>query len=494
MEIKKLNIKLGAVLVLAFLIRAYHITSTSLWHDEAFSALLIKYPWPEMLYRIGLDVHPPGYYVFLRLWSYFFGESLLSLRGFSVFFGVATVLVAYLFIKAAFGKEKIALVGALLVAVHPFQAYYLEARMYTFGTFLIIASAWMLVRAFATGYWRYWAAFAGAAALAAYTHYYLLFSVAALGLFALAYAYQSYGWNWRNYKKLVGACGLAALAYLPWLPVLIRQFSQVQSDFWIADMNRWSVLATNYRFIFGAADDTGSRFVQAGMIAAALVSLGVIYKLARTRYVYRWLVILGIVAPFVAAVILSWRQSIYLDRYFLFAALFYTIALAVFIVELPRKRLRYGLLCAVVVINLVNWHMYWSKLHLTDKPGMEPVAEYLTANVGKTDRLLVGHPFVYFSFQYYNQTGQNPKLYSPKPLDKTAHYWGTALLSEDRMLYDLGALPVSSGTTIWMLWIDAFGRSKPVAPPYWHQVDEKSWRDIHPYPDSQIVVTKYQIK
>jgi uncharacterized membrane protein len=76
------------ILILGLLLRLYHNTNISLWHDEAFSALLIKYPWQEMLYRIGLDVHPPAYYIFLRIWHYIFSDSLLSLRLFSVFFGV----------------------------------------------------------------------------------------------------------------------------------------------------------------------------------------------------------------------------------------------------------------------------------------------------------------------------------------------------------------------------------------------------------------------
>ena len=52
------------ILLIGAILRYYHNTDISLWHDEAFSALLIKYNWSEMMYRIGLDVHPPAYYVF----------------------------------------------------------------------------------------------------------------------------------------------------------------------------------------------------------------------------------------------------------------------------------------------------------------------------------------------------------------------------------------------------------------------------------------------
>src|SRR5258708_21834916 len=114
---KKQKILLGLILLAAILVRLYNLTAISLWHDEAFSALLIKYPWKEMFYRIGLDVHPPLYYVLLRFWADVFGHSLFSLRGFSLFFGVATVYATYLFVKAAFKKESIALAASLLITL-----------------------------------------------------------------------------------------------------------------------------------------------------------------------------------------------------------------------------------------------------------------------------------------------------------------------------------------------------------------------------------------
>src|ERR1051325_7086261 len=90
------------ILILAAVLRFYHLASISLWHDEAFSALLLKYPWHEMFYRLGLDVHPPAYYVALRLWHYVFGDSLLSLRGFSAAFGVGLIPLTYAFVKTTF--------------------------------------------------------------------------------------------------------------------------------------------------------------------------------------------------------------------------------------------------------------------------------------------------------------------------------------------------------------------------------------------------------
>src|SRR3989338_4902362 len=67
------------ILIISALSLFYNNTALALWHDEAFSALYIRYPWGEMMHRIGLDVHPPLYYWVLRVWSYGAGDSLLSL-------------------------------------------------------------------------------------------------------------------------------------------------------------------------------------------------------------------------------------------------------------------------------------------------------------------------------------------------------------------------------------------------------------------------------
>ena len=145
----KKYIPLILILLLGALLRFYHNLDISLWHDEAFSALMIRYPWQEMLMRLGLDVHPPAYYIGLRLWHYIFGDTLLSLRGFSIFFGVGTIWASWLFCRQAFKSEKAALWAALLIAINPFQILHFatEARMYTFGAFFALLAGYFLVKA-----------------------------------------------------------------------------------------------------------------------------------------------------------------------------------------------------------------------------------------------------------------------------------------------------------------------------------------------------------
>src|SRR4051812_3457417 len=102
----KKYLPLTLILLAAAFFRLYHNFDISIWHDEAFSALLIRYPWHEMFQRLAVDVHPPMYYIALRLWHYAFGDTVMSLRGFSVFFGVLSVWAMWLFVRTAFKSEK----------------------------------------------------------------------------------------------------------------------------------------------------------------------------------------------------------------------------------------------------------------------------------------------------------------------------------------------------------------------------------------------------
>ncbi|MDB4940040.1 MAG: hypothetical protein JWO40_465 [Candidatus Doudnabacteria bacterium] len=494
---KKINIGLVLTLVVATVLRLYNLTTLALWHDEAFSALLIRYPWKEMFYRIGLDVHPPIYYVALRLWSYIFGYSLWSLRGFSAFFGVLTVYAVYLFVKAAFKREDIALGAALLVAINPFQIQYVtEARMYTFGTFVLIISAYFLVKAFETERKKYWLAFAIATSLAMYTHYYLFFSVFAIGLFALYYAIKNYGSEMRRYKNLLWSYVLVLILYIPWLKTFKFQFTQVQDNYWIPKIDRWSVWETNFRLITGSGADTAKHSIQITLVIAALFSLFLIYRIIKKEQSkFKWLVLLCFIVPFIGAVLLSIKQSIYLDRYFLFAALFYSVALAMFIFEVQRVKLRYALFAILILVSLINWVKFWQQLDVSNKPGMAAAAQYLNNNAESKDKIDLGSSFEYFNYKYYNHTGIKALLYTPgiTSVHQLPHFSGTALLNDDDLIHDFNA-NTKAGDTAWVLWTNAFGGSKPTPPSNWVQIDEKLWQDVHPYPGTWIVVTEYKVK
>jgi len=493
----KKNKFLWVIIVIAALVRLYNMAAISLWHDEAFSALLIKYPWSEMFYRIGLDVHPPLYYIALRLWYYVFGWSLLSLRGFSVFFGIATVYAVYLFVKETFERENLALGAALLTALSPFQIQYVtEARMYTFGTFLLVMSAYFLVKAFKSNSWKFWILFAAFTSAALYTHYYEFFSEFALGLFGLIYIYRKYRLDLKAYGRFFAAYLLVFLSYVPWLKTFWFQFHQVQNNYWIPAPNHWSVPVTNWLMLTGGSADAAKTRTDILLVLACLFTLYMIYRVAKQEVSqYKWLVLFGLVVPFLGSLALSYKQSIYLDRYFLFADLFYNIAILIFLFSLKTRLLRYVLLFILLAVNFANYTNFWKQNDVATHPGMGAAAAFLNNNVGKEDQLYVASSFEFFNFKYYNQTGVAPLLYTPgiQHVSDLPHYSGTAILTDQDLIHSWSAR-TSPGDLVWVLWTTGFGGQRPNdIPQNWALVQEKSWDEIRPYLGTQIFVDEYLV-
>lgn len=476
------KIILPLILLIGFLFRLYHNTSVALWHDEAFSALYIKYSWGEMMHRIVLDVHPPLYYLILRLYHYIFGSSLFSLRLLSIIFGLLTIYAGYLFVKKAFKNENWALAAALALALNPFQIQYaLEARMYTLGTFLALLSSYFLVKALETGNKKDWIWYSILVAANLYTHYYLIFTVAAQGLYLIYVLIKD---HWRQTKAAASSIVLAFILYLPWVPTLLKQISRVEESYWIPQMDRWSISNTIWKIIFGGESPSHMLVIIATLIALALL----VYFVRLTKQREKWLVVLGLLFPFIASVLFSLKTALYLDRYFVFASCFFSILIILALVQLKNYTTRRTLVALFLIVSVVWFFNNWKKL--PQGPGMAAASEYLNDRAGKDNKIYVGSSFVYFTFKYYNQTGIKPLLYSSGPLETIPHFSGTAILTNDDLVLDFK--PTPKGSHIWLIWTTGFGQNKPNIPGNWNLVEEKSFVDTPAF-KGEIFVDQYRV-
>lgn len=534
-----------AILVLATALRFYHNTAISLWHDEAFSALMIRYSWPEMFRRLALDVHPPMYYIFLKFWHGIFGDKLLSLRGFSIFFGVLTVWATWLFTKYVLtphhpagasntgrGNEKTALWAALLVAISTFQLQYVtEARMYTMGAFFSVLGAYFLVRALReqkqfyndqklnmpnlpqdiklkkSHLWHYlW--FAVCAGIIDLTHYYLLFTMAALCLYALMYHIYHYRNNYKRYWALLLSYIVIVIFFLPWLKQFIFQYKQVQAGYWIPPMDIWSIPGTLWTMLLGIGHDNSNSFTLKMMAVVALFVIFFFWQfLRKTQHFEKWFVLLATVAPFGGAVLFillarlkGSSSSVYEERYFLFSSTFFIIAFAAWLSEIRIKWLSVGLFIVYCMFSFYAFFHYWNGLDIAGKPGMNGAAKFLYFVAASEDHVFVGTSYEFFNYKYYDST-YYPLPLSVRPLlfvggrdnvSQISHIEGVALLTNQDLLPSFSAA-VHPADTVWLLWTYGFGSSKPQVPANWTQVDERDFPDIRPWVGTSIFVTEYKV-
>ena len=203
-------VTLGALIVLAAVLRLYRIGHQGFWFDEANTALLVHFSPGKMIGLIPqTETTPPLYYCIAWVWARVFDYGETPLRALSALAGVLTVPVAY-----AAGMKLISrragVVAAALTACNPLLIWYSqEARSYSLLVLLTAMSLLAFAYVCSDPSPRTVAAWVIASALALATHYYALLVIVPEALWLLAIH--------RRVRPVqvgiavVGACGLALI-------------------------------------------------------------------------------------------------------------------------------------------------------------------------------------------------------------------------------------------------------------------------------------------
>ncbi len=229
-------------MLLATALRFFRIGAQSLWADEGNSAAMAGRSLAEISARAAADIHPPGYYWLLSLWTRIFGDSEVALRSLSAVWGILLVWLVYQIVNRLFDRRT-ALIAAFFAAINPFLiTYSQEARMYAMLASLAALLFYGLVRYIlhesiflpADGSGTRIAFSAPATAIVAiasiagiYTHYtYALMVVVATLLYGL-WVYNSRRRGFVQVRLMHWALLLMAMAffYLPWFGTAWNQLT-----------------------------------------------------------------------------------------------------------------------------------------------------------------------------------------------------------------------------------------------------------------------------
>jgi 4-amino-4-deoxy-L-arabinose transferase-like glycosyltransferase len=238
-----------AIVLGATFLRFYRLDTSSLWSDEGNTWAMLGRTYGEIAAAAAADIHPPGYYWLLKLWSGFFGASAWAMRSFSAVTGVLLVVIVERIgrrIAPGGGPQFwLPLLAALAAAVHPLLVYYSqEARMYML---LALAGAGVFWALLSTRFWvtpgyrsspsspQRWGLPEGGylvcAVVGLWTHYSFAIVLMAANLAWLL------RWLFLRVRRAEGATGralawwiglnlLSLLAFLPWLPTAVTSVLQ----------------------------------------------------------------------------------------------------------------------------------------------------------------------------------------------------------------------------------------------------------------------------
>lgn len=304
---------LSALAVVYILLRFWHLTDSCLWFDEIFGVHAAEMNFGEMLWFVAQDlIHPPLFYILLKVWISIDGETLFWLRFFPVLFSIFALFAFYQFCKQLkLSYPAIAIAFAVFACNGALIKYSQEVRMYSLELFFGIVSMWLFTRFLHLGKNIWLLTLCNI--LLVYTHYFGWFILLAEIIVILILQRI-------KIRQILIMFGICLVSYVPWIFAIVKA-AQINSDLsqnigWIAKPNLYVIIqfildliepfyfqassldpASNYRFCIPILLLIG---------AAKILYLTNFKERTETEKVNFWMLSIFVLTPILLSIILSW--------------------------------------------------------------------------------------------------------------------------------------------------------------------------------------------
>ncbi len=346
-------------------LRVWGLADSCLWFDEIFGVHAAEHAWREMFWFIAQDlIHPPLFYVLLKVWIAVGGDGLVWLRLFPVFFAVLSIApFLYLCRELKLGRLTI-LVAFILFAVNgSLIKYAQEVRMYSLLLFLSLVSIWLFSRFFIKG--KSFAALVLVNILLVYTHYFGWLVVGA-EVFAIVLFQRI------KIRQTLLLFGITFLSFVPWMIAVYRAASGGssvgQNIGWIERPG----ISAIFTFIFDLIEPFYFQMNSAepGSLYFISIPLLLLIGIAKVAYLFQWLsfeekkntylleVMIGM--PIATALILSWVMpySVWGSRHLIIVYAPLLILTAIFLTELTNAIARNIVLGIGGLLLVISFAIY----------------------------------------------------------------------------------------------------------------------------------------
>jgi 4-amino-4-deoxy-L-arabinose transferase-like glycosyltransferase len=278
---------LVAVLLIAFALRIAYIDRQSIWYDEGLSIYYARSAIGDQLRLVSQSDHPPLHTLLLHVWMRLCGDSELSVRLLSAWWGMLAIVLLYrLARRIAEGSD---LVATLLMTVSPFAVWYAqEARGYTMALAFVIAAVDVALPLFEVvrrhPWWRY-AVYAALGAAALYTHFFSGFVLLALNAVYLALnarALLRARVARSAFARWLVAQALVLALFAPWAPFVLTQIAN-NATYWHGAVD-WQQIVTSTILSFSVGNVlSGPWATAAAAVMCALVLIGTLSLTGRRQ-------------------------------------------------------------------------------------------------------------------------------------------------------------------------------------------------------------------
>jgi hypothetical protein len=193
--------------------RLWQLTSFGFFGDETFTINVANSSWSDLIDGVIADVvHPPLFYMCLKVWILVGGQSELWLKLLPCLTSIAAIIPFFLLCRELKMKPAAINLALALMAVNAYLVYHAQdLRMYSLLVLLSLASLWLFARYFNSprAGVKLQAALFAINLLFVYTHYYGWLIVGIEFLFLLI-------WDRKKLRALSFALAALVACFIPW--------------------------------------------------------------------------------------------------------------------------------------------------------------------------------------------------------------------------------------------------------------------------------------
>ncbi len=507
------------ILLAGAAIRFYGLGAKSLWFDEALSYRLLQFPLGEMIARTDdpRAVHPPLYFLALRVWSGIWGDSEFALRSLAAVCGVAAILGTYFLMaelsnvsrhdRPSTGDPSAGTAALLAAALIAFSALQIHAskqvRGYSMATALFIWSSWALLCALRprgrTAY--FWGLYALLALAVCYTHHIAVLSVLAQGTFGATYLAvawysecrgRSSAFTARQTKYALLAAGVILLGFSPSASTLMRQADTVRSS----EISQTTVFDIP-QSVFTGLLTTWAEPIPVGPLAVwsffGILVLVLLLLAARGGWNAWYLVLTGLI-PLILAFLFSAfsGRGIVRPRYLTIAQVSWLCSFAMVISRVPFRVERSILICLSLGLSVYSISNAWAVIGPSATPGMREAVQHILTRREPDEPIIARSPYVLFGASYYARGVTRPLLCVSESRTDFKH--GSTHLRDDDFISpdDLSKI---TATGAWVLNTEAYENPERFLcrmPPNWKLKERREFQQDYLW-ETPVIVEHYEI-
>lgn len=255
------------------LLRLWNLTASCLWFDEIFSVHAATHSWNSLFWFVARDlIHPPLFYILLKIWISVGSESLFWLRFFPVFFSIIAIIPFVLLARELkLNLSTITLALTFFAVNGSLIKYSQEVRMYSLLLCLGLFSMWLFVRFLNTG--KGFLLFIIVNILLVYTHYFGWFLILTEVLAIVIFKRE-------KSKQILFMFAATTLGFAPWIHALWQatniNSSVGQNIGWMTKPNLLSIL----QFVFDLFEPVYFEQSNTDSTAIFLITVPIIFIVA----------------------------------------------------------------------------------------------------------------------------------------------------------------------------------------------------------------------